>query len=76
MSSAINNWLFLWRLGNKILTAPPAHAPKISQQLCVSVGATYLGKVLLKISKGSDSRPASSLAPDWTVKLGTCHYSL
>lgn len=29
-------------------TAPRGCAPKISQQLCVSAGATYLGKILLK----------------------------
>lgn len=64
MSFARNNWLFLWRLGIKIQTA---RAPEISQQLCISVGATYLGKVLLKLSEGSHTGPASSLAPDWTV---------
>lgn len=64
VSSARNNWLFLWRLGIKSQTA---RAPEISQQLCISVGATYLGKVLLKPSEESHSGPASSPAPDWTV---------
>lgn len=39
---------FLWRIGIKMQTAPHAHAPEISRQLFVAVGATYLRKIFLK----------------------------